>query len=44
MRDTLNHVLATPLDIGWKVLTALTLVGIADMGRQLLRRTRKLHP
>lgn len=44
MQDTLNHLLGTPLDIGWKVLTALTLMSVVDMGRQLLRRTRHLQP
>ena len=44
MRDTLNQVLAVPLDIGWKVLTVLTVVSMADMTRQILRRTRHLLP
>ena len=44
MRDTLNHLLAAPLDIGWKVLTALTVLSVLDMGRNLLRRVRHIHP
>jgi hypothetical protein len=44
MRDTANHLLSTPLDIGWKVLTVLTVASTADMLRQLLRRTRHLQP
>ena len=44
MRETLNHVLSAPLDIGWKVLTALTLLAVLDMTRTLLRRVRHLFP
>ena len=44
MIETLNHILATPLDIGWKVLTVLTLISVLDMTRQLMRRTRHLQP
>ena len=44
MRDTLNHVLSAPLDIGWKVLTVLTLLAVLDMTRTLLRRVRHLVP
>ena len=44
MQDTLNNVLTVPLDIGWKVLTVLTLISVADMSRQILRRTRHLRP
>jgi hypothetical protein len=44
MRDTLNHLLAVPLDIGWKILTVLTVISVADMTRQILRRTRHLLP
>ena len=44
MRDTLNHVLSTPLDIGWKVLIVLTLLSVLDMSRTLLRRVRHLFP
>jgi hypothetical protein len=44
MRDTLNHLLSAPLDVGWKVLTVLTVVAMLDMLRTLLRRTRHLFP
>jgi hypothetical protein len=44
MHNTINHVLAVPLDIGWKALTVLTVVSMADMTRQILRRTRHLRP
>jgi hypothetical protein len=44
MHDTLNHLLTVPLDIGWKILTVLTLISVADMTRQILRRTRHLRP
>ena len=44
MRDTLNHVLSAPLDIGWKVLTVLTLLAVLDMTLTLLRRVRHLFP
>jgi hypothetical protein len=44
MRDTLNNVLATPVDIGWKVLIVLTLLSTLEMTRNLLRRARHLFP
>ena len=44
MRDTLNHVLSALLDIGWKVLTVLTLLAVLDMSRTLLRRVRHIFP
>jgi hypothetical protein len=44
MRDTLNQLLATPLDIGWKVLIVLTLISVLDMSRNLLRRVRHISP
>jgi hypothetical protein len=44
MRDTLNHILSAPLDIGWKVLTVLTFIAVLDMTRTLLRRVRHLFP
>ena len=44
MRDSLNHLLATPLDVGWKVLTALTVVSTLEMSRTLLRRIRHIFP
>ena len=44
MRDTLNHVLSAPLDIGLKVLTFLTLLAVLDMSRTILRRVRHIFP
>lgn len=44
MQDTLNQLLSAPLDIGWKVLTVLTLLAVLDMSRTLLRRVRHLFP
>jgi hypothetical protein len=44
MRHTLNHLLAAPLDIAWKVLTVLTAVAVLDMSRSLLRRVRHIFP
>jgi hypothetical protein len=44
MRDTLNHLLGAPLDIGWKVLTVLTVISVLDMSRNLLRRVRHIFP
>lgn len=44
MRDTLNNVLATPVDIGWKVLIVLTLLSTLEMTRNLLRRVRHIFP
>ncbi len=44
MRDSVNHILSAPLDIGWKVLTVLTLIAVLDMTRTLLRRVRHLFP
>ena len=44
MRDTANHLLSTPLDLGWKVLTVLTVISTADMLRQITKRTKHLRP
>ena len=44
MRDTLREILATPVDIGWKVLTVLTLLSVLEMSRTILRRVRHLAP
>lgn len=44
MHETLTELISAPLDIGWKVLTFLTLLSVLDMSRQLLRRTRHLMP
>ena len=44
MRDTLNQLLNAPLDVGWKVLTALTVISMLEMARNLMRRIRHLFP
>jgi hypothetical protein len=44
MRDTLNHLLAAPLDVGWKVLIVLTVISVLDMVRNILRRVRHIFP
>ena len=44
MRDTLNQILSSPLDVGWKVLIVLTLLSVVDMLRTMLRRTKRLAP
>jgi hypothetical protein len=44
MSHTLHQIIATPLDIGWKVLTVLTLLSVLEMSRNLLRRVRHIFP
>ncbi|HST43018.1 MAG TPA: hypothetical protein VLK58_26065 [Conexibacter sp.] len=44
MRDTLNNLLSTPVDIGWKVLIVLTLLSTLEMVRNLFRRVRHIFP
>ena len=44
MHDTLNALLAPGLELGWKILTVLTLIAVADMARNLLRRVRHIFP
>lgn len=44
MRETLNHLLGAPLDVGWKVLTVLTVISVLDMSRSILRRVRHIVP
>jgi hypothetical protein len=44
MQDTLHDLLATPIDIGWKVLTVLTLISVLEMTRNLTRRIRHIFP
>ncbi len=44
MRDTLRDLFMTPVDIGWKVLTVLTILSMVEMSRTLLRRVRHLAP
>jgi hypothetical protein len=44
MRETLNHLLSPSLEIGWTVLTGLTVISVLEMGRNLLRRVRHIAP
>jgi hypothetical protein len=44
MQETLNEILSAPLDVGWKVLTFLTVVSVLDMTRTLVRRVGHVHP
>jgi hypothetical protein len=44
MQETLNELLSAPLDIGWKVLTLLTVISVLDMARTLVRRVGHVHP
>jgi hypothetical protein len=44
MRDTFNHVLSAPLELGWKVLTVLTILSTLEMARNLTRRVGHLFP
>ena len=40
----LHDLIAAPLNVGWKVLTALTILSVLDMARTLLRRVRHIFP
>jgi len=40
----LHEIIATPLNVGWKVLTALTVLSVLEMGSNLLRRVRHIFP
>ena len=44
MHPLLHQIIAAPLNIGWKVLTALTLLSVLEMSRNLLRRVRHIFP
>jgi hypothetical protein len=44
MHHLLHQIVAAPLNIGWKVLTALTLLSVLEMGRNLLRRVGHIFP
>ncbi len=44
MHHILHQIVAAPLNIGWKVLTALTLLSVLEMGRNLLRRVSHIFP
>ena len=44
MHHLLHQIIAAPLNIGWKVLTALTLLSVLEMSHNLLRRVRHIFP
>jgi hypothetical protein len=44
MHHILHQIITTPLNIGWKILTALTILSVLEMGRNLLRRVRHIFP
>jgi hypothetical protein len=44
MHHVLHQIIAAPLNVGWKVLTALTLLSVLEMSRNLLRRVRHIFP
>ena len=44
LQHILHEVIAAPLNVGWKVLTALTILSVLDMSRNLLRRVRHIFP
>jgi hypothetical protein len=44
MRHVLHEILAGPVNVGWKVLTALTALSMLEMTRNLLRRIRHIFP
>ncbi|HTW13087.1 MAG TPA: hypothetical protein VME01_10100 [Solirubrobacteraceae bacterium] len=39
-----HQIIAAPLNVGWKVLTALTVLSALEMVRNLLRRVRHIFP
>jgi hypothetical protein len=44
MQHLLHQIVAAPLNIGWKILTALTLLSVLEMSRNLLRRVSHIFP
>jgi hypothetical protein len=44
MHHVLHEIVAAPLNVGWKVLTALTLLSVLEMARNLLRRVSHIFP
>ncbi len=44
MQHVLHEIIAAPLNVGWKVLTALTLLPVLERSRNLLRRVRHIFP
>ena len=44
MHHLLHQIIAAPLNVGWKILTALTLLSVLEMSRNLLRRVRHIFP
>jgi hypothetical protein len=44
MQHLIHEIVAAPLNVGWKILTALTLLSVLEMGRNLLRRVGHIFP
>jgi hypothetical protein len=44
VHNAIHEIIAAPLNVGWKVLTALTVLSVLDMGQNLLRRVRHIFP
>jgi hypothetical protein len=44
LHNTIHQIIAAPLNVGWKVLTALTVLSVLDMSQNLLRRVRHIFP
>lgn len=44
MPHVIHEIIAASLNVGWKVLTALTIVSMLEMSRNLLRRVRHIFP
>jgi hypothetical protein len=44
MQHLIHEIVAAPLNVGWKILTALTLLSVLEMGRNLLRRVSHIFP
>jgi hypothetical protein len=40
----IRDLIAAPLNVGWKVLTALTVLSVLEMSSNLLRRVRHIFP
>ena len=38
MHNTIHQIIAAPLNVGWKVLTALTVLSVLDMSQNLAPR------
>ena len=44
LHNMIHQIIAAPLNVGWKVLTALTVLSVLDMSQNLLRRVRHIFP